>query len=703
MMPPAQPQPGMAPGAPPPQPPAPPPPLPYQNTAPALTDDDVSDWRMRLEAARDPIAAIITEGKTNTARYRVKHLLKAPLEAEVVVPLDFSYTEQKKAQLISQMPEINLEATRPELENTVPIAKSIINAKLGPKPVGVDAITAIFEGMTDVVCGVGFMVCKIGIEVYVDGTKPVNVGEEPVPGGQPGSILGLGPTPMRPIMQDAPNVVSEQYYWKRVPPGYFRAPADFTGSDFDDADWVAHRFKEDVPADDPKGGRRSRRGGGQNDDDLLLIDPVQTSRTKPPVRWGTEAFYRACRFDPTCKNPELVRTFKLYDDDDAPSVHEDSRDQRWAADGSLIGMAGYPLHVLTLRYTSDTCFPASDIQNIRQTIDEVSKGRTQLLRRRDRSLPQVGYDATAVTPDSLAAIQKNENTGFIGFNRPVDDSTFREIPKGTFGRENFAFNDQGMQDIDRAMALGANAGVLRSDSPETATKSNQVQSAVDTRLEAERFRVATYCVKGAMKLFGLLQVYADKPDWVRLEGESGAARMEQWTKLQIPGPYAFKARPDSHIRLDATQLLDRALKAYNLLANDPYVRREEMVKPVALQLGVDPARIMKQPDKQGPPPAKGSVTISPADFVGPQAPAAQAIAAAIGITIPDEMMQAMSVFGQLWSQIQAEQKQAAEAAKAASNGLTAGDTAHGGAADRVAPIDKHQADLTGGTPGIGRV
>ena len=31
----------------------------------------------------------------------------------------------------------------------------------------------------------------------------------------------------------------------------------------------------------------------------------------------------------------------------------------------------------------------------------------------------------------------------------------------------------------------------------------------------------------------------------------------------------------------------------------------------------------------------------------------------------------------------------------------AGDTEHGGAAERVPPIDQHQADLTGGMPGMG--
>lgn len=696
MMPPAQPQPPQAAPQAPQPPPAPAPPLPYRDTAPELTEDDVKDWRIRLEAARDPIRAIITEGKTNTARYRVKPLLKAPLESEVVVPLDYSYTEQKKAQLFFQVPELHLEATRPELEATAPIAQAVINRALGPKPAGVDCKTALFEALTDAICATGYAVCKIGYETYVDGTKPVQIGTEPVPGGQPGAILGLGATPMRPVMQNVPNVVNEQYYWRRIPPGHFRAPFDFMGSDFDDAPWVGWRFSEDVPVGDPVTAR-TRRGASANDDDLLLIDPVQTTRTGPKKRWGTEVFYRACRFDETCKNPELVRTFKLYDDEDAPSVHEDSRDQRWAADGSLIGMPGYNLHVLTLRYTSDSCFPASDVQTTRQTVDEISKGRTQLMRRRDRSLPQVGYDATAVLPDSLAAIQKNENSAFIGFKGPVDASAFAEIPKGTFGRENFAFNEQAQRDLDTAWAMGSSGGVLKGDSPETATKSSQIQSAVETRLEAERTRVLEYLVKGAMKLFGLIQVYADQQDYVRLEGQSAATRLQAWDKTTIGGLYAFKAKPNSHVRIDAEAERDQELRYYNIARQDPYGNGAEVFKQLSMKFGKDPQRVMKQPDPKGPDPAKGSISFTVADFIGPGAPIAAELAAQCGYKVSPQAMQAAGGFAQIWSQIQAEQQATADAQKQ----LTAGDAAHGGAAERAPMIDKHEGDLTGQLPGPG--
>jgi hypothetical protein len=45
----------------------------------------------------------------------------------------------------------------------------------------------------------------------------------------------------------------------------------------------------------------------------------------------------------------------------------------------------------------------------------VTDGEVMFKWRRNRSLPKVGYDVTAVTPDTLAAIQKNENKAFVSF------------------------------------------------------------------------------------------------------------------------------------------------------------------------------------------------------------------------------------------------------------------------------------------------
>ena len=125
-----------------------------------------------------------------------------------------------------------------------------------------------------------------------------------------------------------------------------------------------------------------------------------------------------------------------------------------------------------------------------------------------------------------------------------------------------------------------------------------------------------------------------------------------------------------------------------------------MFKNLSALWGYDPARVMKQPDTKGPEPAKGSISFTVADFIGPGAPVAQELAAQCGYKVSPQAMQAASAFGQLWEQAKAEQAQMEQQQKAQ---LKAGDTAHGGAAERAPMIDKHEGDLSGALPGPGPV
>ena len=47
------------------------------------------------------------------------------------------------------------------------------------------------------------------------------------------------------------------------------------------------------------------------------------------------------------------------------------------------GMEGFPIHVLTLRF-SDPALPPSDCTQSRAQVDELSMGRTQMVLQRDR-------------------------------------------------------------------------------------------------------------------------------------------------------------------------------------------------------------------------------------------------------------------------------------------------------------------------------
>jgi hypothetical protein len=190
---------------------------------------------------------------------------------------------------------------------------------------------------------------------------------------------------------------------------------------------------------------------------------------------------------------------------------------------------------------------------------------------------------------------------------------------------------------------------------------------------------------------------------VRVVGQDGTARLTAWTNQSIPGQYAFKAKPDSHIRIDAAQDREQKLRFYNLTANDPYVNRAETSKMIATAFGLDPARLIKQPDPKGPEPAAGSISFKVEDFVGPGAPIAAELAAQCGYKVSPEAMQAAGAFASMWAQLQAEMAATAQAQKDAATGRppTSADTEHGGAAQGLNPVDKHAADITGGLPGVG--
>ncbi len=685
-----------------------------------LMGDALAAWRRRLTGGRDVSKDLVREGRKSLQRVTAKTLPSKPSQHTVVVPLDYASVEQKKAQLF-QVPEMIAEGRTPEAEPMAPLFAAITNFQLGPE--GVNAGAMMFEAQADVLIQ-GYAVTKIGYENVVDGVEQVATGAmQPDPNAvpQPGAVLGLGAQPpMVPVTQPVPRIISETYYWRRIPPGFLLAPPDFKGSNFDDAAWLAWRFSEDL--------LESERGAGSStkDDELLLTEP--STAAKSQKRFGTEVWYKASLFDEDVKHPDVIRTFTIYDDEARePVARRDSPFQRWVMPtpptpaqpppvagqppapvqpkppaalmpsyqpgAALIGMKGFPLHILTLRYVPDRAFPMSDVQMGGSLSDEISVGRTQVLRRRDRSLPQVLYDATRVPGETMTKIERNENTGFIGV--PGNPSEmFLPLDKGQFGRENFAFNDQAQQDYDKTWAHGDNGGTVRG-AGETATKTNQIQNSIETRLQAERGRELEWFVAGATKLMSLYQIFADQTSYAPLVGQTGATTLQAWDKTLIPGPFVLKPRPNSHIRLSPEQDFQQELQFFNLAGNAPEGNRFYMLQRLASKRGLDPNRAVQEPPPKGPDAAKGSISFKVEDFIGPGGPVAAELAAQCGFKVSPEAMQQANT---MLAIVQAQQAQMD--ALAAQNT----ETEHGGAMEHgglTNPINKHAQERTGGVPGMG--
>jgi hypothetical protein len=217
----------------------------------------------------------------------------------------------------------------------------------------------------------------------------------------------------------------------------------------------------------------------------------------------------------------------------------------------------------------------------------------------------------------------------------------------------------------------------------------------------ERERERDWFLAGVAKLMSLYQVFADKDDYVRILGPDGTAKFETWNRTSIPGAYAFTSRPNSHVRLDAETDFRQELDFFNLAGNAPEGNRFQMLRQLATKRGMDPAKVLQQPPPKTPDPAKGSISFKVEDFFGPGAPVAAELAQQCGFKISPQALQASSMFGQLYAQMQAEQ-----AALEQQGGPQGGnpETEHGGSMEGgggTERINKHASQITGGTQGIG--
>jgi hypothetical protein len=708
---------------------APPATVPAQGSKPPVvgpvwTEVTVGAWWRRIQGSLDHTDAPLKVGKTNVERYQGKYLSDAPKTDQAVVPTDFYYIEQKKAQLFYQLPDVFLKPMQPGLEDAAIVFQAALNAKLGPA--GVNVLPRIKEVLFDVLCPVGFGAVKVGFEAVIGDppTVPVQVGEEPdfEAAMAPGSVLGLH-IPMKPVMEDRPNIITTRYFVERIAPGDLLVPSEFAGSDFDDADFLGLRFREDLPDDDVDGG-----DSATDERRLVPLSPAaQSARRKQ--RTGYEIFYKASRFDKDVKHPDVIRVVTFYDDDKTtiptPKLCPYQRYDGMTpaeAEGKIgqvrkvTGMPGFCIAPLTIRYVSDSWLAPSDCTMARNTADELSKGRTQMLTFRDRAMPQFGYDATRVHKDILAKLERNEMLAGIGFDGPLGPDMIGPIEKGRFGRENFEFNNVGQNDLDRIWGLGANQQSVVNQGTKTATELQLTQAASDDRMGSERGQVLGWHVhKIVPKFAALLQLFAEEEEFVELLG-SDAQRLKQippevaqqaqqtgqhpsvlvpWNKHLIQGRFAFTAKPDSQLRMDVAQYRESLMKAYQFLANEPTLNRQELTREVLKAFHFDFAKFTQPPpQKQAEPPGL-SVSVKGEDLspLSAQSPIVVEFLRHLGVPISAEALAKAAALGTLLAQAQA----AAEGPNGAGS-----ETAHGGAAAQQEPLSKHAASQTGGMQGSGQ-
>ena len=678
----------------------------------SLTGDDLGKWRKRVQGALDGTKAAIDTGRQNIYRYQGKYLSVVPTDDTILVPTDFYYIEQKRSQLFYRLPDVYLEPLQPGVDDACVILQAALNRKMGPQ--GIHILPTVQQVLFDVLCPTGFGAVKVGYQVVQDGEAPVQVGMEPDPDApppapRPGSILQLAGPAMRPKMQMAPNLIAKWYYATRIRPGDLIVPPDFDGTDFDEAPYLGMRFKEDVP-DGTEGSSTSQ----SLTDDERRLTPLSEAATaqQGAQRTGYEIWYKAALFDADVKHPDTIRCFRYYDGEDV-TTSVDVQDHPFATydqTGKLIaGMRGYPINPLTIRYVSDTWMAPSDCTMARPLADELSRGRTQMIQFRARSVPQVGYDSTKVTREDLQKIQRNETGAFIGFDGPFAEATW-PIVKGDFKRESFQFNDYVQRDLDQVWSLGPNPGGALAATSRTATEQQIAQMSAQSRLDMERNVVLSWYVdKVVTKFASLLQMFADQTEFVTLVG-SDAQRLTKippqvaqqaqqtqqdphtlvpWNKDTIQGQFLFRARPDSQLYLDTAQRRKQLMDLYNFFAHNPMVNAAELTREILAEYGFDPSKLLQPPPPKSPEPPKATLAFQAATDLNPFQPQYQNVKAAL---------EALGVQGLVPPAVDPATAQAmAQLTKGPASA-----TQHGGAAILAEKVSQHPLNQTGGMQGTGQ-
>lgn len=630
-----------------------------------ISRDDAADWAKRVQSAKDRVKN--REGGWD--KLLEEYLPPDPTapSQDVKVSIHFRNVHTKIGQLFYQIPDLILSPigqmaatikdplTGMEFTNDdiIQVKRAVLNDRLGED--GIDASRLMDEVLFDNLAWAGLMCTKIGYRAY---TRPV---EEPrlipdpnwVPPMMPGmaaGVTGLGlsdmPVPEPPMVQaidpfsgeplfDITNVpIYEDTYWCRFSPKKLLLAEELKSGRFDlESPWMGigdfvmpeHEARSTfkIPADVPLS------SSGQRDERVheYKEDQGANSPTTGQVK-GVEVWYKASMVPTRAEiadgkvevNPQVIRQLVMIEGVPDPVVHRLSPYQTINEEGRLTAdsMIGFPIHVGTLRDLADSPFPPSDVAFTNSEVRNINVHRQQSVKLRDRNIGKYGYDSGKVTPEQLTQLKNGIVGDYIAFEdgalREGIDKVIAPLLKAEPARDDVRIAMMLETDVEKTLGLGGPQVGAMDDSARTATEIATVESKSNERIGKERARAIRFYLTGVRKFDTLLQRYCDEADYVEVVGADGAKSMQRWNKETIAGRYAYKAKPDSQLKLDAAQDRAQTMKFLEIIA--PYsmlVGPEAIVmtlKRLADQFGMDSTKI-KMPMPVVPP--VGGVPGAPGD------------------------------------------------------------------------------------------
>jgi hypothetical protein len=520
------------------------------------------------------------------------------------------------------------------------------------------------------------------------------MGEPPAEGA-----LGLEAPPPVPQTVMQPSTVYEECFWRWLSPKQVLLPHDLRTTIWDDAPWLAFEFEMPVKAAQRKGWVPADYAGTAPSDETRF-DHGLGNAAGDSVACGVFIYYKSALYRDDRPHPLHYTTLVLMAGQETPAVHQDSPYQTFDPQGMLTpdSLLGNCIHPLTIRTLTDSPYVPSDCTISRPLVNELNKFRGDMVEQRNANNMRWVYNTDVMTTDALAKIQRAPIGGMIGLpgEAYVGEGAIKELPHGTYPRENFSFNDYLDNDLARTHALDAEqpGAIVVGGSDGDRSEHQAVERECAARARA-RHRARLVCARRH-------EVFA-APDAVPVGGAGGQDRRSAGGaavgRLAQARPGESRVYRDAQLDAPAGHGGGDGSPDEELhLLGERSVREPRGAGTGNPEVSGYSAKVYQpQPPPKGPEPTKPGFSFKGDDLnpLNPQFPIVMAILQQSGVTIPPEVIQQAQAGAQ--NALLAQQVAGAQA-----GGPEGNNTAHGGKIAPMEGLDKHAAEQSGGTQGIGQ-
>lgn len=504
-----------------------------------------------------------------------------------------------------------------KLEDIVSIKQAVIKKKMGRD--GIKTNRLMDELIFDVLAWAGIGCAKVGYKcTFKVVQKPKMIPAPP----QPGSVLGLAPQMMPdPSGEMVPEKVPvhESYYARRFSPKKALWSADLKSTRFDeDAAWVGMDFYMSKKRAMSEFGLTEDEANKCSKDDRVHEYSEDAGSDGGSLIHGIEIWCRANIYTDEV-HPEAICQLVLIENlKDRPVVWRPSPDQEFDPNTGRLtpdSLLGFPIRILTIRDLADSCFPPADSAFTNSEIKQMSTYRRQTIRLRDASIGKYLYDTDAFDDGDVDKLKNGDIGEFIAVQPGRLKDGVDKIFAATTKLLGSADDQRGFmgikQDMGETLGIGSNQSGVETDTVRTATESDRVAQAVQSRNDKELARVVDFYLDLVRAVDQLLMRYMTTYEYVEIAGDASAIKMQQWNGKMISGRYLYDIAPDSQLRPDSAADERMTSQFYNLTAKDPMVNRGYVLKRMARMRGWDPSKIIQPPPPAPPPPPNPlSLTLS---------------------------------------------------------------------------------------------